>query len=385
MNSISEKRDAEYLRLGAYGEPCIVDPDPSLAGVLLADKIAEYSDRFKLIDPLKSSRLKPAGYELAVGDEYYLEGSRLELGPGESFKIPPFQVAILKTEETVNLPAFLIARWNIRVRWAYQGLLWVGGPQVDPQYIGHLFCPIYNLSSKDVVLERGAEIALIDFTKTTPVPTNPDGKLAPHAYQRPPKRVIIEDYPGLESAHTARVSARLDTLEQLAKELNASVETKLKASEGEVRGSLEKLTGRVDSFVGVVFTVLGLLLAVLALFKADFGPMPKDIVLMMSIGASFGTLLIAMLVQSDARIVRRPVSRILLFVVALLGLALVLFMWRDIGGRDKDLVVQAQVTVARDSVMISELAKRVQSLEGGTSIPKVVPTGVPSKGANAHK
>ena len=48
------------------------------------------------------------------------------------------------------MPRFLIGRWNIRVTVAYKGLLWVGGPQVDPGWVGHLFCPIYNLSDQEV-------------------------------------------------------------------------------------------------------------------------------------------------------------------------------------------------------------------------------------------
>jgi len=119
-----------------------------------------------MIAPFKKANLKPAGYELTVGDEYFMSGQYLPLD--SHVTIQPFEVAVIKTGERIRLPRFMIARWNIRVRHAYAGLLWVGGPQVDPGYAGYLFCPIYNLSDKPVTLYKGEELALMDFSRTTP-------------------------------------------------------------------------------------------------------------------------------------------------------------------------------------------------------------------------
>jgi deoxycytidine triphosphate deaminase len=137
-------------------------------GVLLSDEIEEYVKQFKLIDPFDPNNLKPAAYELTVGDEYSLGGKTGKLsdesGKNE-VKIPPFEVIVIKTRERLNLPRFLIARWNIRVKWAYEGLLWVGGPQVDPGWVGHLCCPIYNLSDHEVTLRLGEPIAVMRARK----------------------------------------------------------------------------------------------------------------------------------------------------------------------------------------------------------------------------
>ena len=87
----------------------------------------------------------------------------------------------------------MIARWNIRVRHAYAGLLWVGGPQVDPGYAGYLFCPIYNLSDKPVTLYKGEPLALMDFSRTLPFdPKKSEGDLV--RYKFPPTRVLLEDF-----------------------------------------------------------------------------------------------------------------------------------------------------------------------------------------------
>jgi len=205
----ASKKQQEEKRLGGFPCPDVDVRGEIPTGALLSDEIEHYVSTCQLIDPFKEKRLKAAGYELAVGDEYVLGGERKELSISGTIRIPPFNVVVIKTEETINLPRFLIARWNIRVKWAYEGLLWVGGPQVDPGWVGHLFCPIYNLSDKEVVLRPGDPIALIDFVTTTPF--NP-GKSLP--YRRPPKRVLLGEYgQELKSALFTEVGERIDRIE----------------------------------------------------------------------------------------------------------------------------------------------------------------------------
>ena len=143
------------------------DPHPNEHGVLLRSRIKCYAEAGMIL-PFEEDKLKSAGYRLSIGDEYYLGGVRYRLQCSQdSIIIPPYEVAIIKTTEYLKIPWFLIARWNIRVSHAYDGLLWVGAAQVDPGYEGYLSCPIYNLSNKPIQLFRGENIALIDFVKTT--------------------------------------------------------------------------------------------------------------------------------------------------------------------------------------------------------------------------
>jgi deoxycytidine triphosphate deaminase len=223
MPTLSEKRRAQARHLSQL-LPSEVDPHPNVTGVLLSDEIIFYAGSHNLIDPFSRDNLKPAGYELTIGDEYYKSGAFLELDPENDEKntvvIPPFEVAVLKTAEILCLPRYMIARWNIRVRHAYSGLLWVGGPQVDPGYVGHLFCPIYNLSDKTVTLHVGEAIALIDFVKTTPFRQEaPPSELK--RYGHPPKRSFLEDY-GIEDLRSAlftRAGEKLVEFEEQIKSL----------------------------------------------------------------------------------------------------------------------------------------------------------------------
>jgi deoxycytidine triphosphate deaminase len=214
-------------------------------GVLLSDEIKHYVDTFDMIRPFKEDRLKAAGYELTIGDEYALGGEKKRLAKDGEIRIAPFNVVVIQTAETINLPRFVIARWNIRVRWAYEGLLWVGGPQVDPGWVGHLFCPLYNLSNKDVVLRFGDEIALMDFVTTTPFTP---GKSKP--YLRPPKRVLLEEYQAaeLKSALYSQANERLAQIEEGTKRRIDSIEK------------------RFEFFFGSGLIILTILFAALAVF-----------------------------------------------------------------------------------------------------------------------
>lgn len=223
MASLAKKREAELAKLMQL-TPSDTDPHSNVYGVLLSDEIAFYANNHHLITPFDRDNLKPAGYELTVGDEYFLSGEFLALNAASNVKnkitLPPFEVAVLKTAEILCLPRYLIARWNIRVKHAYSGLLWVGGPQVDPGYVGHLFCPIYNLSDKPVILYLGDPIAVIDFVKTTPY--DKDTKSSDVVrYSFPPKRLILEDYgiDELRSALFTRAGTKLVEFEEQIKAL----------------------------------------------------------------------------------------------------------------------------------------------------------------------
>src|SRR5437660_2830180 len=68
-------------------------------GVLLSNEIRHYAlaEDFKMIDPFKDAHLKPAGYELTIGDEYVMGGERRQLNKGGEIRLLPFNVVVIQT------------------------------------------------------------------------------------------------------------------------------------------------------------------------------------------------------------------------------------------------------------------------------------------------
>ena len=256
-------------------------------GVVLSDGIKAYCEQFDLISPFDEGKLKPANYKLSVGDEYAIGGvlGTLSDEPGkDSLRIPPFEVAIIKTFETMNMPRFLIARWNIQVKRAYQGLLWVGGPQVDAGYVGHLFCPIYNLSSTPVVLRYRDTFAVIDFVKTTPFAEG-KSKTYGSGEETLPDRILFEDYEPekLRSALATLVTQKLEGFEQ-----------RLERIDGTTNQHLERLENRTSQFIGVGLTVITILFAVLSVFVTQGVQTAMSAWTYLAVGLSVLAILIAL-------------------------------------------------------------------------------------------
>jgi len=146
-------------------------------GVLLKPDLESLCDINKrtlpLIDPFVSENLQVASYKLSLGNQYRLGDKVDYLNDSQKvLNIPKHGIVIVTTHEWLNIPAFLIARWNLKVRMVYRGLVWVGSLQVDPGYQGFLFCPIYNLSNLEQQLVYKETLFTIDFVTTKPVDKN---------------------------------------------------------------------------------------------------------------------------------------------------------------------------------------------------------------------
>ncbi|MDR4481335.1 MAG: hypothetical protein R3B37_16505 [Nitrospira sp.] len=148
-----------------------VDPDPNSTGLLLSDRIKFYVEKVSLVDPFDEESLRPASYTLHAGKDYLLnlrdgmkEGN---LEEDKIVEIPPNGLIYIRFFEEINLPFYMIARFNLRVKQVYRGLLLGTGPQVDPGFRGHLNCPIHNFTDEPKRIRFREPLATIDFEKTT--------------------------------------------------------------------------------------------------------------------------------------------------------------------------------------------------------------------------
>ena len=147
----------------------------------------------------------------------------------------------------------------------YEGLLWLGGPQVDPGYVGQLFCPIYNLSSEEVTLELGQPIVLIDFIKTTLF----ENATREYLYHRPPRRRSLKDY-------NWRLKSALFT----------EAYNKINETENKVK--------RVESYIGLIFTSIAILFAMLTILISSVSEIALPLWIYGSVALSIAAISISL-------------------------------------------------------------------------------------------
>jgi len=140
-----------------------------------------------------------ASYDLRVGDSHYVyDGSSEEhnwslvfIGDNDKYNelnknephyekptgnmgelvIPPYGSAIIQLEEVIDTKTvaqdhklLVVGRFDLKLKRVYQALISQQATQVEPYYYGKLYCFVYNLSDKAVVLSHKEPIATIEFS-----------------------------------------------------------------------------------------------------------------------------------------------------------------------------------------------------------------------------
>lgn len=224
-------------------------------GVLLLDEIRYYCEQSPpMIESFNEECLKPASYHLRLGEGCRVEGEDVNLShENPTLTIPPHGLAIVSTLEKVSIPTFLVARWNLKVKKVYYGLVWVGSLQVDPGYQGLLFCPLYNLSTQPVKLEYGETLFTIDFVRTTRYDESNNDRPWTSAEGRPTTSFKPLDVVPLRSAPKKTFDEMREVLDNR-------------------RTDVDGLRTKIDSFQAVTFTVLGIIVAALSFLAInEFG------------------------------------------------------------------------------------------------------------------
>jgi deoxycytidine triphosphate deaminase len=161
------------LSMARHEEHLWKDPFDLLSSgpVLRSDQIHFLADEVGLVDPFDEKHLRPAAYDLAVGDSYYVDDVRVDLTrESNDIEIPPNGLVYIKTKEKFNVPYYLVARYSLRVHQVYRGLLIDNGLHVDPGYCGYIWIPVHNFTMQSRVLRRGEEFISVEFNRTTRLP-----------------------------------------------------------------------------------------------------------------------------------------------------------------------------------------------------------------------
>jgi deoxycytidine triphosphate deaminase len=89
--------------------------------------------------------------------------------------IKPYTSIVISTLEKLNLPCDVVGRFDLKIRWALQGLILQVGTQVAPGYKGRLFGLLHNLSKKEICIPMKIGILDIEFSYI-------NKKVIPHDY-----------------------------------------------------------------------------------------------------------------------------------------------------------------------------------------------------------
>lgn len=145
------------------------DPDPTNTAVLTSDLIYEYNYEVgRMIRPFQEKHLNSASYDLTLGPRCLLDGEMVTLTEREPLlRIEPGSICLAPSRETLLIPHWLVATFNLKSRYIFRGLLMGTGPQIDPGFMGVLTCPLHNISCEAVTLRFCEPFAKVDFIRTS--------------------------------------------------------------------------------------------------------------------------------------------------------------------------------------------------------------------------
>lgn len=144
------------------------DPKPEWQGMLTSEHIRFYDEAVGgMIRPFEERRLRPASYEMTLGARCVVEGKDVLLDEGNPWlEIPQNSIAFVSFQQVLCLPHYVVGRFDLAIKFIYQGLLLGTGPQVDPGFQGALGCPLHNISNNPILIRLGEDVAKVDFVKT---------------------------------------------------------------------------------------------------------------------------------------------------------------------------------------------------------------------------
>ncbi len=163
----------KYLEFGE------TDPFPEIEPALLnSADIYDYVEKIGMINPFYKENLKPASYGVRLKGEYVywdseskrIAGMLEHLTDRDEENEPVFilksnSIAYIQLEPEFRFPSYIAARFNLKIKHIYQGILLGTGPLVDPGYEGKIFIPLHNLTNNDYKIRINVPFIWMEFTK----------------------------------------------------------------------------------------------------------------------------------------------------------------------------------------------------------------------------
>lgn len=148
------------------------DPYPDIDPALLnKSDIAKYAAKTSMIYPFDPTKLKPASYEVKLGNEVLYwdkDGKKqhlIELSTKNSITLRQNSITYVGVETIFQIPFYIALRFNLTITHVHRGLLLGTGPLIDPGFKGKLMIPIHNLTTNDYIIRPGDDLIAVEFTK----------------------------------------------------------------------------------------------------------------------------------------------------------------------------------------------------------------------------
>ena len=124
-----------------------------------------------LIEPFLEELVQPATYDLRLGAKILASplskdilGAKVELGEQKPiFNIQSGQMVAVISEERLEVPLNVCARFGIRSEHSRVGLVDFGGLQIDPGFKGHLTLSLLNVGPEPVPLALRKPFFSVEF------------------------------------------------------------------------------------------------------------------------------------------------------------------------------------------------------------------------------
>ena len=111
-------------------------------------------------------QLQPDSFDVRIG--VVVAGGRQVIDQGNRlWELPPGEMAIIITSESLNMPSGLAAEVGPRLSVLNEGLLVLTAPHVDPGYSGPLSARVINLLDRPFPLKYGELILTVIFYELT--------------------------------------------------------------------------------------------------------------------------------------------------------------------------------------------------------------------------
>lgn len=147
------------------------------------DEVAEKSKGLQsiLINDFEPSCLRPANYDLRLGDEVYVTAEKLPrrlTTAKDTVAIQPGEFGILMTHEYLHVPTNYLGLISLRFSFKKQGLVNISGFHVDPGFTGKIIFSVFNTGPRSVVLRFKEPVFMIMFEKLSQPATAYSGAFA---------------------------------------------------------------------------------------------------------------------------------------------------------------------------------------------------------------